>query len=141
MNSHLAGTYMNYLVFTGEDPDQMKDPDVENYIESMQRDLEKAKIVGSTTGLPDVVKKVRYELFGADSSKMVLPDSQDEIAQMLFLFEMSGGDPDDLFKFVTNDYQSANLWVQLKDGDNQAVSAVVERANRFLAKKVWAVVS
>jgi hypothetical protein len=134
MNSHLAGTYMNYLVFTGEDPDQMKDPEVETYIESMQRDLEKAKIVGSTTGLPDVVKKVRYELFGADSSKMVLPDSQDEIAQMLFLFEMSGGDPDDLFKFVTNDYQSSNLWVQLKDGDNQAVSAVVDRANKYLAE-------
>ena len=134
MNQHLAGTYMNYLVFNGEDPDQMKDPEVERYIESMQRELEKADIVGSTTGVTDVVKKVRYELFGADSSKMYLPDNQDEIAQMLFMYEMSGGNPDDLFKFVTNDYQSANLWVQLKDGDNKSVSAVVERADKFLAK-------
>jgi predicted RND superfamily exporter protein len=132
MNRHLAGTYMNYLVFTGEDSDAMKDPEVEAYIESVQRDLENNDIVGSTTGLPDIIKKVRYELFGADSSKMVLPESQDEIAQLLFLFEMSGGDPDDLFKFATEDYDKANLWVQLRNGDNLAVSSVVERAEQFM---------
>jgi hypothetical protein len=133
MNRHLAGTYMNYLVFTGEDPDLMKEPETQTYIESLQRELEKDEIVGSTTGVTDIVKKVRYELFGADSSKLALPNSRDEIAQMLFLFEMSGGDPDDLFKVVTNDYASANLWVQLKAGDNMAVSRVVERADTYIA--------
>jgi hypothetical protein len=134
MNNHLAGTYMNYLVFTGEDADQMKKPEVQTYIESMQRELEQDRIVGATTSITDIVKKVRYELFGADSSKLALPDNQNEIAQMLFMFEMSGGDPDDLFKMVTSDYQSANMWVQLTEGDNQSVSAVVERAEKYLAE-------
>ncbi len=133
MNEHLAGTYMNYLVFTADDDDRMKDPEVERYIENIQRDLEKEEIVGATTGLPDIVKKVRYELYGADSSKLSLPDNSDEIAQLLFLFEMSGGDPDDLFKFVTPEYNKANLWVQMSDGDNQAVSKVVRRANDYIA--------
>jgi hypothetical protein len=100
----------------------------------MQRELEQDDNVGSVTGIPDVVKKVRYELFGEDSSKAVLPDNQKEIAQMLFLFEMSGGDPDDLFKLVTPNYDKANLWVQMKNGDNQSVSRVVERGNRYLAE-------
>lgn len=133
MNRHLAGTYMNYLVFEGESSDAVKDPAVVSYIESMQNELAKEPIVGATTGLPDVVKKVRYELFGADSSKMAIPESSDEIAQMLFMFEMSGGDPGDLFKFVTPEYDKANLWVQLRDGDNQAVTKVVERADDFMA--------
>lgn len=133
MNSHLAGTYMNYLVFTGED-DRMKDPAVEVYIESFQNDLVRADIVGATTGLPDIIKKVRFELYGADSTKLALPDNSDEIAQLLFLFEMSGGDPDDLFKFVTPQYDRANLWVQMTDGDNRAVSGVVDRASEFLKK-------
>lgn len=133
MNRHLAGTYMNYLVFEGDGPDAMKNPAVVSYIESMQKELAKEPIVGATTGLPDVVKKVRYELFGADSSKLAVPETSDEIAQMLFMFEMSGGDPDDLFKFVTPEYDKANLWVQLRDGDNQAVTKVVERADDFLA--------
>ncbi|RME29464.1 MAG: RND transporter, partial [Candidatus Zixiibacteriota bacterium] len=110
MNKHLAGTYMNYLVFSGDEEDIIKEPAVEHYIESMQRELVKDNNVGATTGVTDIIKKVRYELFGGDSTKMVIPDSKKEIAQMLFLFEMSGGDPDDLFKFVTSSYDRANLW-------------------------------
>ncbi|MFH1687544.1 MAG: MMPL family transporter [bacterium] len=133
MNRHLAGTYMNYLVVQGDELDRMKDPEVERYMESIQRELEKDPTVGAVSGLPDIIKKVSYELHGADSANAVLPNNQDEIAQMIFLFEMSGGDPDDLFKFVTPDYDRANLWVQLKAGDNKAVSAVVARADRFQA--------
>jgi len=133
MNQHLAGTYMNYLVVEGENDDAVKRPEVQRYMESLQRELEKDTTVGAVSGLPDIVKKVRYELFGADSSKAVLPDNQTEIAQMLFIFEMSGGDPEDLFKFVTPEYNKANLWVQLKAGDNLAVSQVVERADNFMA--------
>ncbi len=132
MNEHLAGTYMNYLVFEGDDYDRMKDPEVERYIENLQRDLEKDPVVGATTGLPDVIKKVRFELFGADSTKMIIPDTPEEVGQMLFLFEMSGGDPDDLFKFVTSDYDMTNLWVQMRNGDNKLVSQVVERAEAYM---------
>ncbi|MDH4156609.1 MAG: MMPL family transporter, partial [candidate division Zixibacteria bacterium] len=133
MNEHLAGTYMNYLVFEGADDDAVKDPAVLTYIESLQRELERDDVVGGTTGLPDIVKKVRYELFEEDSLKAALPDNQTEVAQMLFLFEMSGGNPDDLFKFVTPEYNRANLWVQLKNGDNRKVQQVVDRANTFIA--------
>ncbi|MEW5796026.1 MAG: efflux RND transporter permease subunit [Candidatus Zixiibacteriota bacterium] len=133
MNRHLAGTYLNYLVFESPDDDAMKNPAMVRYIESMQRELAVDENVGSTTGLPDIVKKVRYELYGGDSTKASLPESQDEIAQMLFLFEMSGGDPDDLFKFVTSSYNKANLWVVMKNGDNMSVSRVVERAEQYMA--------
>ncbi|MBD3402757.1 MMPL family transporter [candidate division GN15 bacterium] len=134
MNNHLAGTYMNYLVFSSDEDDRMKDPAVEHYIQDLQRELEKEEIVGATTALPDIIKKVRYELFEADSSKLALPDNSNEIAQLLFLFEMSGGDPDDLFKFVTPEYSQANMWVQMTDGDNQSVSRVVARANDYVAQ-------
>ncbi|HOP06181.1 MAG TPA: efflux RND transporter permease subunit [candidate division Zixibacteria bacterium] len=134
MNQHLAGTYMNYLVVEGDEDDQMKDPEVQNYMVALQRELEKEPIVGSVTGIPDIVKKVRYELFDADSAEARIPDSKTEVGQLLFLFEMSGGDPDDLFKMVTPEYDQANLWVQLKNGDNQAVSEVVHRADKFIAE-------
>jgi predicted RND superfamily exporter protein len=98
----------------------------------LQRHLEKNKVVGATTGLPDVVKKVRYELFNADPAKFALPDNREEIAQNLFLFEISGGDPDDLFKFVTQDYAKANLWVQLREGDNQSVMSVINDARQYI---------
>jgi hypothetical protein len=134
MNKHLAGTYMNYLIFESDESDRMKDPEVLKYVEKIQRQLEKDKIVGATAGLPDVVKKVRYELFEADSAKAVLPDNQDEVAQLLFMFEMSGGDSDDLYKMVTSDYNKLNLWVQLTSGDNRDIQSTVELIDDFISK-------
>jgi predicted RND superfamily exporter protein len=133
LNKHLAGTYMNYLVIDTDEDDGIKNPEVLNYIEGLQDHLQKNKIVGAVTGITDIVKKVRYEMFGGDKAYNSLPDNQPEVAQDLFIFEMSGGDPDDLFKFVTSDYRKANLWVQLTDGDNQSVAAVVNDAKDYMA--------
>ncbi len=132
LNQHLAGTYMNYLVFDGLEDDAMKNPEVLKYINKLQKQLEKNEIVGATTGLTDVVKKVRYELYDGDRSKFAIPDNQEEVAQNLFLFEISGGNPDDLFKFVTPNYARTNLWVQLKEGDNQSVVSVVDEVTAYL---------
>ncbi|MDF1543718.1 MAG: MMPL family transporter [bacterium] len=131
MNDHLAGTYMNYLIFASEEEDGMKNPAVLKYIEGVQNALLEDEVVGATTGLTDIVKKVRYELFEADSAKAAIPESQNEVAQMLFMFEMSGGNPDDLFKFVTSEYDRTNLWVQMNNGDNQRVSALVNNMNQY----------
>lgn len=134
LNKHLAGTYMNYLVFEAEEEDALKDPETLKYIERLQRHLEKNDVVGATTGLTDIVKKVRYELFDGDKSKFAIPDNREEVAQNLFLFEISGGNPDDLFKFVTSDYTKLNLWVQLREGDNQSVVSVVEDAEKYISE-------
>jgi len=39
MNKHLAGTYMNYLVFDAGEDDALKDPEILGYMESMQEEL------------------------------------------------------------------------------------------------------
>jgi hypothetical protein len=132
MNQHLAGTYMNYLVIDGGEPDALKNPDLLKYIEGLQKHLEKNRIVGSTAGITDIVKKVRYELFGGDLNKYAIPDDQTEIAQNIFLYEISGGDPDDLFKLINTDYSKANVWVQMTEGDNRSVASVVEDAETYI---------
>ena len=133
LNKHLAGTYMNYLVIDGGEPDAMKNPELLVYIDQLQRHIEKNKIVGATAGITDIVKKIRFELYGGvDRTKYSLPTDQDEIGQDLFLYEMSGGDPDDLFKLVTDDYSMVNIWVQMTAGDNQAVSGVVNDAEEYM---------
>jgi predicted RND superfamily exporter protein len=134
LNRHLAGTYMNYLVLDGGEEDAMKDPETLKYIERLQRHLEQSPFVGAATGLPDIVKKVRFELFDSDADKFAIPDSRREVAEELFLFEISGGDPGDLFKFVSQDYSKVNLWVQLNEGDNRSVMSVVEAAEEFLSE-------
>ena len=132
MNKHLAGTYMNYLVIDTEEPDGIKNPELLQYIERLQRHLENNPIVGGTAGITDIVKKVRFELYDSDKTKFAIPENQDEVAQDIFLYEISGGDPDDLFKMVTSDFDKANLWVQMTEGDNQSVSSVIDDAAEFM---------
>jgi predicted RND superfamily exporter protein len=133
LNKHLAGTYMNFLVIDGGQENAIKNPELMTYIENLQRHVEKNETVGATAGITDIVKKIRFELFGgADSSKYALPDNAVEIGQDLFIYEMSGGDPDDLFKLVTDDYSKANVWVQLTDGDNKSVASVVDNVDQYI---------
>lgn len=131
MSRHLAGTYLTYLSVDAEEEGGLKDPEAMRYVESLQRNLGTHPNVGATTSVADIVKKVGEELKG-DPSEAIIPSSSEEIAQYLFLYEMSGGDPEDLFKFITPEAGRANIWVQMKKGENQAVSSVVRETRSFL---------
>lgn len=132
MNKHLAGTYMNYLIIDGGEPDALKNPELLKYIERLQLHLEANRIVGSTSSIADIVKKVRFELFNADPDKYSIPEAQNEVAQDIFLYEISGGDPDDLFKMINTDYSKANIWVQMTEGDNRSVASVIDDAREYM---------
>lgn len=131
MSRHLAGTYLTYLSVDAGEQDGLKAPEAMKYIERLQKFLETQPNVGATTSVADIVKKVGEELKG-DPSEAIIPDSADEIAQYLFLYEMSGGDPEDLFKFITPEASRAIIWVQMRRGENREVSAVVEASKRFM---------
>jgi len=136
LGSRLAGTYMAYLEFDASETEDgtVKSSAVLTYMENLQNHLHSLPQVGSTTGLTDIVKKVRFELNDGDSTAYAIPESDTEIAQEVFLYEVAGGDPDDLYKFITPSGDKAVLWIQLKDGDNQAVAEVVDTANSYIGQ-------
>lgn len=129
MNSKIGGTYMSNLVFKGQ-KDVMKSPDVINYIRNLQDKMDKDQRVGSTTSVIDILEKINFELLG----KMDVPETSDGIAQYLFLFEISGGDPEDLFKFITPEYSDAHIWIQMPKGDNKIMHDFAEDYNNYIAE-------
>ncbi len=133
LREHLAGTYLAYAELRGDEDDRMKDPAVMQWIEGFQEHLDAHENVGATTSVADIVKKVNYELAYEDESKLVLPKTRNGIAQTLFLYEMSGGTPDDLYHFITPQADAANVWVQMKAGENAEVKSVVDWAQSYLA--------
>lgn len=131
LNKLIGGTYISYLVFSGEAEDDIKRPDVIGYIEKLQRYLENNPLVGKTTSIADVVKRVNYVLHDEDRQYEVLPNEKDTIGQYLFLFLMSSS-PDELDNLVDYTYKKANIWVQLKSGDNRDMTGVVEDVERYV---------
>ncbi|MBI5287174.1 MAG: MMPL family transporter [Deltaproteobacteria bacterium] len=131
LNKLIGGTYISYLVVEGRSSDDIKDPEVMSYIERLQRHLADNLLVGKTTSVADVVKRVNYVLHDEDKGYEVLPEDKDTIGQYIFLFLMSSS-PDELDNLVDYNFKKANIWVQLKSGDNKDMSAVVKDVKDYI---------
>ncbi|MBD3246312.1 MAG: MMPL family transporter [Candidatus Omnitrophica bacterium] len=132
LNEHFAGTYTAYLVLEAENgKDVFKRPDMLNYIQQLQRYLEKQGQVGKSTSLTDVVKKVYMELMGGEEEYFTVPETKQAVSQCLISYENSHK-PDDLWHMATPDYDKVNLWIQLNSGDNKDMSQVVAQASNFM---------
>jgi len=108
-----------------------KRPDMLRYIARLEEHVEQAGTVGKTNSVTDVVQKVHQELFAGDPAYYRVPDSVNGVAQTLISFQNSHK-PDDLFHLVTPDYRKANLWIQLKNGDNLVMERTIRDVEEFL---------
>ncbi|GBD95893.1 MMPL family protein [bacterium BMS3Abin06] len=131
LNKLIGGTYISYLTLQASTEDDIKRPEVMNYIEGLQEYLDTVPIVGKTTSIADVVKRVNYVLHDEDKKYSILPSSKEAIGQYLFLFLMSSA-PDELDNFVDYDFKKANIWVQLRSGDNRDMTYVVNRVEDYV---------
>lgn len=96
------------------------------------RDAEERPVIGGVTSIVDILSKV-----GAVAvDDPALPDTREKVSQFMFLFE--SGDRKkgrEMWKFITRgDSLTAQMWVQMKSGDNQKMSWVMERLATFMAK-------
>ncbi|MEW6366561.1 MAG: MMPL family transporter [Acidobacteriota bacterium] len=132
MNRALGGTSLGYVVAISGSPEEelIKNPAAMRYIEGLQRDLEKLPLVGKTTSVVDYVKRINRVLHGDDPAYDVVPDSKDQIGQYLFLFSMSAK-PADLDNVVDSAFQKANIWVQLKSWDAEAMREVIRQMEEY----------
>ncbi|OGR98593.1 MAG: hypothetical protein A3G85_08520 [Elusimicrobia bacterium RIFCSPLOWO2_12_FULL_39_28] len=131
MNKFFGGTYMAYLAIEGDKEDTIKRPEVMSYIDGLQEHLESLKIVGKTSSVADIVKRINYVLHNEDKAFDAAPQSQAEIGQYLFLFSMTG-DPDDLDNFLDYNAQKANIWIQMKGGENIQMHEVAKSVGNFM---------
>ena len=110
-----------------------QDPAALAYVERLQDALVASGLVGKSTAVTDIVKTVHRELREGDSEYFAIPATPAGVSQTLFSYQSSHR-PDDLWHFVTPDFRSANLWLQLTSGDNQHMVQVTETVERFTAE-------
>ncbi|MDP1654319.1 MAG: MMPL family transporter, partial [Rhodocyclaceae bacterium] len=130
MNTALGGTSLGYVVVEAKEPDFMKRPEAMRWLEGLQRHLETLPVVGKTFSVADYVKRINRVLHDDDAKYDIVPDTQDGIGQYLFLFSMSAK-PADLDNVVDPTFAKANLWVQMKTWDADAMRAVTAAAKDY----------
>lgn len=111
-----------------------KNPELLKYMEAVQKAAEgDRRVVGGVSSILDILKKVSWELRSRDDDYLKLPETKEEAGQYIFLAQ-GGESPDDIYKFITRDFDSAHLWLHLNSGDNKYMETVVERVNRFIER-------
>jgi uncharacterized protein len=107
-----------------------KNPETLRTLERLEEALVNSGAVGKVNSVVDVIKKVHYELMEGNRKFNVIPKTSAAVAQTLLSYQNSH-DPDDLWHLVTPDYQKANLWIQLKSGDNKDMEPVLRTVEEF----------
>lgn len=108
-----------------------KRPEVLRYVSRLQEQLVEAGLVGKSNSVADVVKKVYQELTDGKPESYVVPDRLGAVGECLLQFQSSHR-PDDLWHLVTYDYKHANIWMQLRSGDNKDMEKVVRAVDKFI---------
>ncbi len=101
-------------------------------IAGMQQALVDSDYVGKTNALPDVVKVVNRELRGGVQDEYRIPETEAAVAQTLLQYQSSHR-PQDLWHMVTPDFSSSAIWLQLKSGDNQDMTKVMQVLDEHIA--------
>ena len=130
INDQLGGSSLLYVVASSSGEDALKDPETLRYVEAVQRDLEQAPVVGKTTSVVDLVKRVNRVMLDDRPEQAQIPDSKTAVGQYLFLFGMAAK-PATLNTLITPSAERANLWVQLKTWDAGAVEQVLTRLRAY----------
>lgn len=109
------------------------DPELLKWQSDFQQALLTTGLVGKSNGLADIVKTVNRELFSGKDKDFTLPKSSNGVAQTLLQYQSSHR-PQDLWHFVTKDYQQSLLWLQMTSGDNQHTTKVVNWTEAYITK-------
>jgi len=109
-----------------------KQPETLNYLARLQGYLASLDVVGKSSSVADIVKTVHRELLSGEEAAYRIPDTSNAVAQTLVTYQNSHR-PHDLWHFVTPDYRSTNIMVQLTSGDNRDMAAVEQALNRYIS--------
>ncbi|MBM7072183.1 MMPL family transporter [Shewanella sp. 202IG2-18] len=124
-------SYVTKLETLGQDNKTFLKPDILLWMQELQFELVKSGLVGKVNSLPDIIKTVNRELNGGTNVAFKLPNSSDAVAQTLLQYQSSHR-PQDLWHFVTPDYHSSLMWLQLTSGDNQHMSRVMDFVEHYV---------
>jgi predicted RND superfamily exporter protein len=124
LNERLGGTAPGYIVVAGPDG-LFARPDGLRFLEGLEDELARLPRVGKIVSLADAVEQTSAALTGQARK---IPDSKEAIAQILLL--IGSAKLDNLVDFA---HAKANMFVQLRSWDVDAMEQVIATSRRYLA--------
>ncbi|HPG24284.1 MAG TPA: MMPL family transporter, partial [Myxococcota bacterium] len=126
-------TNIIYLFDAGED-DGIKEPAVLREIDRIEQMAgEESWLVRKTYSIVDIVKDLNQVFHEGDPAWYRIPETREEVAQYLLLYESSGGEEAE--EYVSSDYRRANLELRLRLAPTTATQDLVAKLSRSIEQE------
>lgn len=132
----LGSQYSYEVLVEFDEDDAIKNPEVLKNMDELAARIGTLSMTKVTEGKPRVssvtkiVKEMNRTLNGDDTSFYQIPDDYDMISQILFLYEISGGE--DLYQYVSQDFRAAYLHVELNGYNAEECNANVAQVEAWV---------
>ncbi len=130
LNQKFGGTSTLNILISTSSPDRLKDPQIMRAIEGLQARLKENPSVGRTESYVDYVKRMRRSFYQGDPKAEQIPESQEEAAQFLFLYSVSGN-PDDFKRLADVQFQNAVILTFLKSDTTQLAQELIRTIHEY----------
>ncbi|MDY6825036.1 MAG: MMPL family transporter [Thermodesulfobacteriota bacterium] len=112
VDSIMGGATSVSYVFDSGTPDGVTDPALLKQIEALQQKAEQNDVVMKTYSIVDMLKDINKEFHNGDPEYYRIPETRQVAAQLLLVYEMSGGD--ELEEYLSGDFRKARLELRCK---------------------------
>lgn len=141
-HSELGSLYSYDLMIEFPEDGQAKQPENLRRLEELTRLTEEYPLTKRTTSILDILKDLNSTLNSGSKSFYAIPDTEDEVAQMMLLYENAGGTESEYW--MDYDYRRLRLMVEMANynsGEAERELADIEQraASLFPGAKVTAV--
>lgn len=127
--SELGALYSYDLVMEFENEDDAKQPENLRKLEQLEELVGTYSLTKRTNSILDIIKDLNQTLNGGNKAFYRIPKTEEEVAQMLMLYENAGGSEAEYW--MDYGYKRLRLMVEISDFN----SAEVERELNNIAKK------
>ncbi len=134
INERFSGTINLNVVVDGKRDGALKKPEVLRAMEDLQAYVGTLPHVGDSISMVDYLKTMNKNLNAGDPAFDVLPPTEEQIAEFLFLFSISGR-PEELDEVVDYNYRQANINVQIRSDHTAALKTIIDGINGFVAER------
>ena len=127
INNNFGGSQTISVMADGN----IKDPVVMKAIDNLTIQLEKQEGVGKVFSISQVVREMSKAIYSENEKEYDnIPDSENAIAQMFELYNMSG-DQNDFKQLLSFDNTKAHILIRLSKPENKIIENVREKINEF----------
>ena len=134
---HIAGQFAGAsqlsIYFEGQERDRIKQPDAVHLMEDFARYMATTPGYGGTRDIPSLVRAVNRLYHYDDPRWGLLPLTQNDIGNTLFMYQAGASVPGVITEFMDLDGRVANFVVFFKDATGTTIYAAIQAAKDYLA--------